>query len=122
MASFLKQSKNTNTPNFLVSKLLSGSKGKNIEAKPEEGSEKYAFIIIKRQQHDKAVFDNSTTTIFEKVKKKYAICIISVSLTDLQEPSSVSASMVYHFKPNNDSVCILGVYMHFIQPQCLNTV
>jgi hypothetical protein len=36
--------------------------------------------------------------MFEKVKKKYAICIIYVSLTDFPEPSSVLASS----EPDND--------------------
>jgi hypothetical protein len=37
--------------------------------------------------------------MFEKVKKKYVICI---SLTDFPEPPSVLASMLYHFEPDND--------------------
>jgi hypothetical protein len=68
----------------------------------EIGIHYYYNYIIKRQHHAKAVFDNSTTTIFEKVKKKYAICIICVSLTHFPEPSSVLASMFYHFEPDND--------------------
>jgi hypothetical protein len=40
--------------------------------------------------------------MFEKVKKKYAICIICVSLTDFPEPPSVLTSMFYHFEPDND--------------------
>jgi hypothetical protein len=34
--------------------------------------------------------------MFEKAKKKYAICIICILLTDFQEPLSV-----YHFEPYN---------------------
>jgi hypothetical protein len=48
----------------------------------------YYDYIIKRQQHAEAIFDDSMTTMFEKVKKKYAICIICVSLTDFREPAS----------------------------------
>jgi hypothetical protein len=40
--------------------------------------------------------------MIEKVKKKYAIFIIWVSITDFPEPSLVLASMLYHFEPDND--------------------
>jgi hypothetical protein len=67
---------------------------------------KQVFIIIitllKDNDMQKAVFDDSTTTMFEKSKKKYAICIIYVSSTDFPEPPLVLASMVYHFEFDND--------------------
>jgi hypothetical protein len=78
----------------LIAKSLSGSKWKNIEAETD--------YIIKRQQHAEAVFDDSTTTMFEKAKKEYAICIICISLTGFPELPSVLASMFYHFEPDND--------------------
>jgi hypothetical protein len=53
----------------------------------------YYNYIIKRQQHAEAVFDDSTIKMFEKVKKKYSIYIICVSLNDFPEPLSVLASM-----------------------------
>jgi hypothetical protein len=40
--------------------------------------------------------------MFEKVKKKYDICIICVSLTDFREPPSVLASMFYNFELDKD--------------------
>jgi hypothetical protein len=40
--------------------------------------------------------------MFEKVKKKYAICIIFVSLTDFPELPLFLASMFYYFEPDND--------------------
>jgi hypothetical protein len=77
----------------------------------------YYYYIIKRQQHAKAILKDSITKIFEKVKKKYAICIIWVSLTDFPEPPSISASVFYHFEPNNDfSIrCIYrsNIYVNF---------
>jgi hypothetical protein len=38
----------------------------------------------------------------EKVKEKYSICILCVSLTNFPEPLSVLAFMFYHFEPDND--------------------
>jgi hypothetical protein len=38
----------------------------------ETGIHYYYNKIIKRQQHAKTVFDVSTTTMFDKVKKKFA--------------------------------------------------
>jgi hypothetical protein len=55
----------------------------------------------------KAVFNDSTTTMFQKAKKKYVICLICVSLTDFPEPSSVLPSMFYHFEPT--TILQLGV-------------
>jgi hypothetical protein len=40
--------------------------------------------------------------MFDKVEKKYVMCIMCVSLTDFPEPPSDLASMFYHFEPNND--------------------
>jgi hypothetical protein len=45
------------------------------------------IITLFLKKHAEAVFDDSTFTMFEKVKKKYAICIICVSLTNFPETS-----------------------------------
>jgi hypothetical protein len=91
----------------------------NIEAKAKIGSGKKVFNIIiitlsKRQQHAEAIFDDSTTTMFEKVKKKYAICIIWVLVTDFPGPSSILASMFFHFEHDNDFAirCIFTFYIY----------
>jgi hypothetical protein len=48
------------------------------------------------------LFNASTTTMFEKFKKNYAICLICVSLTDFPEPHYFLASMFYYFEPDKD--------------------
>lgn len=57
----------------------------------------YYSYIIERQQHAEDILI-LTIRRFETVKKKYAICIICVSLTDFQETLWVLDSMFYHFK------------------------
>jgi hypothetical protein len=48
--------------------------------------------------------------VFEKVKKKYAICIICISLKEIPEPQGL-ASTFYHFEPDNNFAvrCMSGV-------------
>jgi hypothetical protein len=70
------------------------------EAKTEGGSEKEVFIIIKRQQHAEAVFDDSTT--FRRSKKSRKSMHNVHLKTDFPDLPSVSASMFNHFEPDND--------------------
>jgi hypothetical protein len=65
----------------------------------EIGIHYYYNYIIKRQQHAEVVFDDYDV---RKSQEKYVVCIIYVSLTDFPELPSVSASIFYHFEPDND--------------------
>jgi hypothetical protein len=66
-------------------------------------------ITLLKDNNNNMLKPYDATMMIEKVKKKDAICIICISLTDFPEPSSALASVLYHFEPDNDFAirCIL---------------